>query len=199
LENRDLSSDLGQQSFVIFDRGARNHLLGITGDALRAGYVMLHKPIETAACVDVTAWYWHFMDLLWIYIFALLVRAIEKIKDDEDDRRGPILCDVAVHHSPAMADAYEPSLFGTYSKKIGSCCSCSRLIDLRSAAMASPMAGLDAARPTPFHSESLQCDGRQHFADQFADHVSRCARRHSANARRNACGCWRPWLAASRL
>jgi len=22
--------------------------------------------------VDITAWYWHFMALLWIYIFALL-------------------------------------------------------------------------------------------------------------------------------
>jgi cytochrome c oxidase subunit III len=35
--------------------------------------VFLHKPPELRhIVVDVTAWYWHFMALLWIYIFALL-------------------------------------------------------------------------------------------------------------------------------
>jgi heme/copper-type cytochrome/quinol oxidase subunit 3 len=34
---------------------------------------LLHKPLEQLhIVVDVTAWYWHFMALLWIYIFALL-------------------------------------------------------------------------------------------------------------------------------
>ncbi len=34
---------------------------------------LLHKPVEARGIVvDVTAWYWHFMALLWIYIFALL-------------------------------------------------------------------------------------------------------------------------------
>jgi heme/copper-type cytochrome/quinol oxidase subunit 3 len=34
---------------------------------------VLHKPIESRRIViDVTAWYWHFMALLWIYVFALL-------------------------------------------------------------------------------------------------------------------------------
>jgi len=34
---------------------------------------LLHKPIEARRIVvDVTAWYWHFMFLLWIGIFALL-------------------------------------------------------------------------------------------------------------------------------
>jgi len=34
---------------------------------------LLHKPVA-ARCivVDVTAWYWHFMFLLWVYIFALM-------------------------------------------------------------------------------------------------------------------------------
>jgi cytochrome c oxidase subunit III len=33
----------------------------------------LHKPVEERRIVvDVTAWYWHFMALLWIYVFALL-------------------------------------------------------------------------------------------------------------------------------
>ena len=37
---------------------------------------LLHKPLETRRiAVDVTAWYWHFMGVLWIYIFALLAIA----------------------------------------------------------------------------------------------------------------------------
>jgi cytochrome c oxidase subunit III len=35
--------------------------------------LLLRKPVEARRIVvDVTAWYWHFMALLWIYIFALL-------------------------------------------------------------------------------------------------------------------------------
>jgi cytochrome c oxidase subunit 3 len=34
---------------------------------------LLHKPVEARRIVvDVTAWYWHFMAVLWIYVFALL-------------------------------------------------------------------------------------------------------------------------------
>ena len=34
---------------------------------------LLHKRVEKRRIVvDVTAWYWHFMFLLWIYIFGLL-------------------------------------------------------------------------------------------------------------------------------
>ena len=34
---------------------------------------LLHKPVEAKRIVvDVTAWYWHFMAVLWIYVFALL-------------------------------------------------------------------------------------------------------------------------------
>ena len=34
---------------------------------------LLHKPIEAKRiAVDITAWYWHFMGVLWIYVFALL-------------------------------------------------------------------------------------------------------------------------------
>ena len=37
---------------------------------------LLRKPIEARRIViDVTAWYWHFMAFLWIYIFALLAFA----------------------------------------------------------------------------------------------------------------------------
>src|SRR5205085_4408254 len=65
--------------------------------------------------IDITAWYWHFMALLWIYIFALLNFAHEL------DQEVAAMAEVAVqHHGVTSASAaYEPSLFGTYSKKIG--------------------------------------------------------------------------------
>jgi cytochrome c oxidase subunit 3 len=35
---------------------------------------LMHKPVEAQRIVvDVTAWYWHFMALLWIYILVLLM------------------------------------------------------------------------------------------------------------------------------
>jgi heme/copper-type cytochrome/quinol oxidase subunit 3 len=34
---------------------------------------VLNRPIEgRRIVVDVTAWYWHFMTVLWIYVFALM-------------------------------------------------------------------------------------------------------------------------------
>ncbi|HTT20496.1 MAG TPA: cytochrome c oxidase subunit 3 [Candidatus Sulfotelmatobacter sp.] len=34
---------------------------------------LLHRPVEARRiAVDITGWYWHFMAVLWIYIFALL-------------------------------------------------------------------------------------------------------------------------------
>ena len=50
------------------------HLAGGVLVLLYAGLIsLLHKPVEVRRIVvDVTAWYWHFMFLLWIYIFALL-------------------------------------------------------------------------------------------------------------------------------
>jgi len=34
---------------------------------------LLHRPVEARRIVvDVTAWYWHFMAVLWVYVFALL-------------------------------------------------------------------------------------------------------------------------------
>jgi cytochrome c oxidase subunit 3 len=34
---------------------------------------LLHKPVEARRIVvDITAWYWHFMLVLWVYVFALL-------------------------------------------------------------------------------------------------------------------------------
>ena len=50
------------------------HLAGGVIALLWAGATsLLHRPIEgRRIVVDVTAWYWHFMAALWIYVFALL-------------------------------------------------------------------------------------------------------------------------------
>ena len=50
------------------------HLAGGLMVLLYAGVIsLLHKPLaRQRIVVDVTAWYWHFMAFLWIYIFALL-------------------------------------------------------------------------------------------------------------------------------
>jgi cytochrome c oxidase subunit 3 len=62
-------------SFVyLLTGGHAVHLMGGIVALLVAGIaVLLHRPLETRRIVvDVTAWYWHFMALLWIYILALL-------------------------------------------------------------------------------------------------------------------------------
>jgi cytochrome c oxidase subunit III len=53
------------------------HLAGGIVALLWAGITSLqHKPIEgRRIVVDVAAWYWHFMAVLWIYVFALLALA----------------------------------------------------------------------------------------------------------------------------
>jgi heme/copper-type cytochrome/quinol oxidase subunit 3 len=50
------------------------HLMGGVLVLLYAATVsLLRRPVEgRRIVVDVTAWYWHFMFLLWIGIFALL-------------------------------------------------------------------------------------------------------------------------------
>lgn len=62
-------------SFVYLLTGM--HALHLAGGVLALFYAgltsLLRKPVEVRRIVvDVTAWYWHFMALLWIYIFALL-------------------------------------------------------------------------------------------------------------------------------
>jgi cytochrome c oxidase subunit 3 len=53
------------------------HAVHLAGGLLALLYAsvisMLQRPVEgRRIVVDVTAWYWHFMAFLWIYIFALL-------------------------------------------------------------------------------------------------------------------------------
>ena len=56
------------------------HAIHLTGGILAllwaASASLLHKPLESRRiAVDITAWYWHFMAVLWIYVFALLAFA----------------------------------------------------------------------------------------------------------------------------
>lgn len=65
-------------SFIYLLTGAHAvHLTGGIIALLWAGITsLLHKPIEgRRIVVDVAAWYWHFMAVLWIYVFALLAFA----------------------------------------------------------------------------------------------------------------------------
>ncbi len=53
------------------------HALHLTGGIIAmiwAGITsLLQRPIEARRiAIDITAWYWHFMAVLWIYIFALI-------------------------------------------------------------------------------------------------------------------------------
>ena len=62
-------------SFVYLLTGAHAaHLLGGILALLVAGMAsLLHGSLKTRSIVvDVTAWYWHFMAALWIYIFCLM-------------------------------------------------------------------------------------------------------------------------------
>ena len=47
-------------------------VLGIA--VLYAGFAsLLHRPVEhRRIVVEVVSWYWHFMGVLWLYVFALL-------------------------------------------------------------------------------------------------------------------------------
>jgi cytochrome c oxidase subunit 3 len=48
-------------------------LLGVMALLMAGSTVILRRPLESRRIVvDVTAWYWHFMAALWIYILALL-------------------------------------------------------------------------------------------------------------------------------
>ncbi len=72
--NITFASNPSSSFFFILTGVHAVHLLGGLGALLYAGATnWLRKPPETRRIViDVTAWYWHFMGLLWLYIFALL-------------------------------------------------------------------------------------------------------------------------------
>ncbi|HZQ92329.1 MAG TPA: cytochrome c oxidase subunit 3 [Terriglobales bacterium] len=60
--------------FYVLTGAHAAHLMGGLLALLYAACMpLLHKPLDSRRlAVDATGWYWHFMGLLWIYIFALL-------------------------------------------------------------------------------------------------------------------------------
>src|SRR5205807_4528912 len=75
------------------------HAVHLAGGVIALMYAaaaswMLHKPIEAQRIVvDIAAWYWHFMALLWIYIVVLLMIVRQRVKEIPNDgnraTRGP--------------------------------------------------------------------------------------------------------------
>ncbi len=69
-------STSASSSFVYLLTGV--HAVHLIGGVLALLYaaaatMLFHKPVEARRIVvDATAWYWHFLAFLWIYIFALL-------------------------------------------------------------------------------------------------------------------------------
>lgn len=72
--NPTFATNTSSSFFFILTGVHAVHLLGGLMALLYAGITnLLRKPPETRRIVlDVTAWYWHFMGLLWLYIFGLL-------------------------------------------------------------------------------------------------------------------------------
>lgn len=72
--NVTFASNASSSFFFILTGVHAVHLLGGLIALLYAGVThWLRKPPETRRIVlDVTAWYWHFMGLLWLYIFGLV-------------------------------------------------------------------------------------------------------------------------------
>jgi cytochrome c oxidase subunit 3 len=70
----DLETNVSSSFFFILTGVHAVHLMGGILALLYAGLTWwLHRPPETRRIViDVTAWYWHFMGVLWIYVFGLL-------------------------------------------------------------------------------------------------------------------------------
>jgi len=69
-----ISSNPSSSFFYLLTGAHALHLLGGVIALTYAGItVWMKRPPEARhIVVDVTAWYWHFMALLWLYIFALL-------------------------------------------------------------------------------------------------------------------------------
>jgi cytochrome c oxidase subunit III len=74
LGHLDLATNISISFFFILTGVHAVHLLGGILALLYAGTTSwLRRPPETRRIVvDVTAWYWHFMGALWVYVFGLL-------------------------------------------------------------------------------------------------------------------------------
>src|SRR5262249_7645030 len=67
------TSTSGAFFYVLTGAHAVHLVGGLVALLVPAVPALMHRPVEAGRIVvDVTAWYWHFMAVLWIYIFALL-------------------------------------------------------------------------------------------------------------------------------
>lgn len=67
------TSTSGAFFYVLTGAHAIHLVGGLIALLVSAITALMHRPVESRRIVvDVTAWYWHFMAVLWIYIFALL-------------------------------------------------------------------------------------------------------------------------------
>jgi cytochrome c oxidase subunit 3 len=74
LSHINIETNISSGFFFILTGLHAVHLMGGILALLYAGltYWLLRPPETRRIVIDVTAWYWHFMGLLWIYVFALL-------------------------------------------------------------------------------------------------------------------------------
>jgi cytochrome c oxidase subunit 3 len=72
-----IASNPSSSFFYLLTGSHGLHLVGgVLALAYAAAAARLHRPPETRRIVvDIAAWYWHFMDLLWLYILGLLFLA----------------------------------------------------------------------------------------------------------------------------
>jgi cytochrome c oxidase subunit 3 len=63
-------------AYLLFATHAVHLAGGVIALVWAAATSLLHRPVESRRIViDVAAWYWHFMALLWLYIVTLLLIA----------------------------------------------------------------------------------------------------------------------------
>lgn len=74
LRNPNFAGNASVSFFFILTGVHAVHLIGGMIALLYAGVTgLLHRPPESRRiAIDVTSWYWHFMGVLWLYIFGLL-------------------------------------------------------------------------------------------------------------------------------
>jgi cytochrome c oxidase subunit 3 len=74
LSHIDLATNVSSSFFFILTGLHGVHLIGGILALLYAGttYWMYRRQETRRIVIDVTAWYWHFMGVLWIYVFGLL-------------------------------------------------------------------------------------------------------------------------------
>jgi cytochrome c oxidase subunit 3 len=70
----NIETNVSSSFFFILTGVHAVHLMGGILALLYAGltYWLMRPPETRRIVIDVTAWYWHFMGVLWIYVFALL-------------------------------------------------------------------------------------------------------------------------------